>query len=59
MNNLQWQYNGADKWSTIIEWCKEEIPGQWSTDRYETIYFDDTIYFANEEAYSYFLLRWI
>jgi hypothetical protein len=52
MTDLHWQYNGADKWNIILEWCREEIPGQWATDRYETIYF------ATKEAYLYFMLRW-
>ena len=48
----KWQYNGADKWDVIVGWCKQHIPGQWAASH-------ETIHFATEEAFSYFLLRWI
>lgn len=56
MTKLEWQYNGVDEWKVIVAWCKEEIPGQWATKYIGAGY---TIYFANKEAFSYFLLRWL
>lgn len=50
-----WQYNGVAPWGEITQWCwtnfgnghHERCRWQW-----------ETIYFAREDDYAFFLLRW-
>lgn len=48
-----WQYNGCDKWQTILNWCFLNLENQFWSNGYETLYF------KNERAYVWFLLRWV
>lgn len=48
--HLTWQYNGIDKWDTIVLWCKENIE--------EFTAHHETIFFYTDNDYTAFLLRW-
>jgi hypothetical protein len=51
-NTLRWQYNGVVPFDDIIDWCREHFTRvHWS-------YLNETIFFANEKDYTFFLLRW-
>jgi hypothetical protein len=47
-----WQYNGQAPFNEICNWCDQNIKDQFQSDNFETIYF------KNEKAYCWFLLRW-
>ena len=47
----RWQYNGVASFAEIVKWCHEQF-GLVHTNNF------DTIYFATEEKYAFFLLRW-
>jgi hypothetical protein len=47
-----WQYNGCALFEDIISWCADYIPGMWTYNGWEQLYFHDGA------AYTAFLLRW-
>ena len=50
---MKWQYNGVDKFSTILAWCVGQLdPKEWGSNLY------DTIYFRTDTAYTMFMLKW-
>ena len=50
---MKWQYNGVDKFSTILAWCYRHLDvDDWGTNGFETIYF------TKESAQVMFLLKW-
>ena len=50
---MSWQYNGIDKFSTIIAWCYRHLHiDDWETNGYETILF------RTKQAQVLFLLKW-
>jgi len=50
---MTWQYNGVDKFSTILAWCYQHLDiGDWETNM------NETIWFKAESAYTLFMLRW-
>lgn len=49
---MSWQYNGIEKWNTIIDWCEEYLYNDYTTNRHETIFF------KSKEAELLFCLRW-
>lgn len=47
-----WQFNGVDKYSTILAWCIQHLdPKTWG-------YKNETIYFNSSAVQTMFLLRW-
>ena len=47
-----WQFNGVDKYSTILAWCIGHLdPETWG-------YKNETIYFNSSAVQTMFLLRW-
>ena len=48
---LSWQYNGAAPWREIKQWCLDHF-GVFDSNGSETIYF------ARDEDYTMFVLRW-
>ena len=44
---MTWQYNGVDKFSTILAWCVTHLGEDW-----------DTINFRTDSAHLMFMLRW-
>jgi len=49
---MSWQYNGIAGWQDIIAWCNAHLTNDYTTNGFETIYFN------SELAQVYFLLRW-
>lgn len=47
-----WQYNGVDKFSTILAWCVAHLGDDWDTNLF------DTINFRTDAAHTMFILRW-
>jgi len=47
----QWQYNGVAPFYEIIEWCEDHLGCEFHWDW-------ETIYFADQGQYAWFILRW-
>jgi len=49
-----YQYDGVDKFSTILAWCDQHLDiKDWTTN------LNETIWFHNEKTYTMFALRWL
>lgn len=48
-----WQYNGVGIWIDVIVWCMQNFEDDeyWHNG-------NDTVYFANDQAHTLFLLKW-
>jgi len=50
---MKWQYNGRDKFSTVVAWCYQHLDiSDWETN------LNETIWFKRRPAYTMFMLRW-
>ena len=46
-----WQYNGVAPFYEIVEWCEDHLGREFHWDW-------ETIYFADQGQYAWFILRW-
>jgi hypothetical protein len=50
--NHSWQYNGVAPFHEVVLWCRNTFG------YVDWFWRNETVYFANEQDYSTFLLRW-